>query len=79
MKLFINIIMQIVSIISYLATALFALFGIYELIMGPADAEKLLKKLHIPLSYKQILIIGFIFVVLAIAGYIIKAKLTGML
>lgn len=49
MKLFINIIMQIVSIISYSATALFALFGIYELIMGPADAEKLLKKLHIPL------------------------------
>ncbi len=79
MKLFINIIMQIVSIISYSATVLFALFGIYELIMGPADAEKLLKKLHIPLSYKQILIIGFIFVVLAIAGYIIKAKLTGTL
>lgn len=77
MKLFINIIMQIVSIISYSATALFALFGIYELIMGPADAEKLLKKLHIPLTYNQTLIIGFIFVILAIAWYIIKAKLTG--
>ena len=76
MKLFINIIMQIVSIISYSATALFALFGIYELIMGPADAEKLLKKLHIPLTYNQTLIIGFIFVILAIAWYIIKAKLT---
>lgn len=71
--------MQIVSIISYLATALFALFGIYELIMGPADAEKLLKKLHIPLTYNQTLIIGFIFVILAIAWYIIKAKLTGKL
>lgn len=69
MKLFINIIMQIVSIISYSATALFALFGIYELIMGPADAEKLLKKLHIPLTYNQTLIIGFIFVILAIAEY----------
>lgn len=79
MKLFINIIMQIVSIISYLATALFALFGIYELIMGPADAEKLLKKLHIPLTYNQTLIIEFIFVILAIAWYIIKAKLTGKL
>lgn len=79
MQLFINIIMQIVSIISYLATALFALFGIYELIMGPADAEKLLKKLHIPLTYNQTLIIGFIFVILAIAWYIIKAKLTGKL
>ena len=79
MKLFINIIMQIVSIISYSATALFALFGIYELIMGPADAEKLLKKLHIPLTYNQTLIIGFIFVILAIAWYIIKATLTGKL
>ena len=79
MKLFINILMQIVSIISYSATALFALFGIYELIMGPADAEKLLKKLHIPLTYNQTLIIGFIFVILAIAWYIIKAKLTGKL
>lgn len=79
MKLFINIIMQIVSIISYSATALFALFGIYELIMGSADAEKLLKKLHIPLTYNQTLIIGFIFVILAIAWYIIKAKLTGKL
>ena len=79
MKLFININMQIVSIISYSATALFALFGIYELIMGPADAEKLLKKLHIPLTYNQTLIIGFIFVILAIAWYIIKAKLTGKL
>ena len=79
MKLFINIIMQIVSIISYSATALFALFGIYELIMGPADAEKLLKKLHIPLTYNQTLIIGFIFVILASAWYIIKAKLTGKL
>ena len=76
MKPFINIIVQIVSIISYSETALFALFGIYELIMGPADAEKLLKKLHIPLSYNQTLIIGFIFIILAIAGYIIKAKLT---
>ena len=71
--------MQIVSIISYSATALFALFGIYELIMGPADAEKLLKKLHIPLTYNQTLIMGFIFVILAIAWYIIKAKLTGKL
>ena len=79
MKLFINIIMQFVSIISYSATALFALFGLYELIMGPADAEKLLKKLHIPLTYNQTLIIGFIFVILAIAWYIIKAKLTGKL
>ena len=71
--------MQIVSIISYSVTALFALLRIYELIMGSADAEKLLNKPHIHLSYNKTLIVGSIFVIFAIAWYIIKAKLTGKL
>ena len=41
---FINIILLIVNIISFAATVLYAIFGVYEQIMGPADAEKLLKK-----------------------------------
>lgn len=79
MKPVVNIIAIIVMVISCLATALFALFGIYELIMGPEDAKRLLKKLHIPLSYNQVLIIGFAFLILAIAGYILRAKLSGEL
>lgn len=51
MTAFINTILLIVNIISFIATVLFAIFGVYEQIMGPAGAEKLLKKLHIPLSY----------------------------
>ena len=58
---FINTILLIVNIISFAATILFAIFGVYEQIMGPADVEKLLKKLHILLSYNQILIIGFVY------------------
>ena len=59
MTAFINTILLIVNIISFAATVLFAIFGVYEQIMGPADAEKLLKKLHVPLSYNQALINAF--------------------
>ncbi len=79
MVLFINTLLLIVNIISLAATAFFAIFGVYEQIMGPADAEKLLKKLHIPLSYNQALIIGFICVALMIISYILIAKRFGTL
>ena len=74
-----NILLLILNIISFAATVLFAIFGIYEQIMGPADAEKLLKKLHIPLSYNQALIIGFVCLALMIVSYILRAKLSGKL
>lgn len=79
MKEFINTILLIVIIISFAISILFAIFGVYEQIMGPADAEKLLKKLHIPLSYDQTLIIGFVNLALMIISYILKAKLSGRL
>ena len=79
MTAFINTILLIVNIISFAATVLFAIFGVYEQIMGPADAEKLLKKLRIPLSYKQALIIGFVCLTLMIVSYILIAKLSGNL
>ena len=71
MDVFINILLLIVNIISLAATVFFAIFGVYELIMGPADAEKLLKKLHIPLSYNPALIIGFICIALTIISSIL--------
>ena len=79
MTAFINAILLIVNIISFAATVLFAIFGVYEQIMGPAGAEKLLNKLHIPLSYNQTLIIGFVCLVLMIVSYILRAKLSGSL
>ena len=50
----------IINILSFIVLIPFFTFGVYEVIMGPDDAKKMLNKLHIPLSYKQILIIGFI-------------------
>ena len=79
MTTFINTILLVVNIISFAATVLFAILGVYEQIMGAADAEKLLKKIHIPLNYNQVLIIGFIFLVLMIISYILRAKLSGRL
>ena len=76
---FINVVLRIVNIISFAATVLFAIFGVYEQIMGPANAEKLLKKLHISLSYNQALLIGFVCLVLMIVSYILRAKLSGRL
>lgn len=74
-----NTILLIVNTISFVITVLFAIFGVYEQIMGPADAEKLLKKLHIPISYNQALIIGFACLALMIISYILRAKLSGRL
>lgn len=79
MTAFFNTILLIVNIISLAATVLFAIFGVYEQIMGPADAEKLLEKLHIPLSYNQTLIVGFVCLALMIVSYILRAKLSGRL
>lgn len=74
-----NYVLLIINIISFIFTVLFGMFGIYEQIMGPADAERLLKRLHIPFSYNQILIIGFVCVALTIIVYILRAKLIGTL
>ncbi len=79
MTSFINVFLLIINVTSFATTVLFAIFGIYEQIMGPADAEKLLKKLHIPLSYNQTLIIGFACLALMIISYILREKLSGRL
>lgn len=79
MTQFINTVLLIVNIISFIITVLFGMFGIYEYIMGPASTEQLLKKLHIPASYTQILIIGFVCATLMIITYIFRAKLSGRL
>lgn len=76
---FIKKLLLIVNLFSFIATAVFAMFGIYEQIMGPASAENLLKKLRIPLNYNQAFIIGFVFLVLLIISYTIRAKLLGKL
>lgn len=67
----------VINVIFLILTMIFIVYGIYEQIMGPAGAEALLKKLRIPLTYNQVLIIGFVCIVLMIVTYILKAKVSG--
>ena len=70
MKAFVDIVLKIIYVISITGMFLFGAFTICADIM-PAYAEKLLKALHIPLSYNQTLIAGFVFIVLALITYML--------
>ena len=75
MMAFIKVIVLIVNIISLVSTVLFLIWGLYEEIVGPAGAEKLLKKLHIPLNCNQMLIAGIASVVLMWGSHILSGRL----
>ena len=77
MKTFINPVLLVANIISWVVVVLFGAIGIYEQITGPAGVEKLLKKLNIPLSFNQVFIIGIISIVLLWVTYILRKKLSG--
>ena len=79
MTTFISAILLVVNIASFAVTVLFGIFGIYDQIMGPANAEKLLKRLNIPLNYRQVLIIGFVSLVIMFIVYVLREKLSGKL
>ena len=66
-----DIVLLVVYIVLMPPMALLIVFGIYDYIKGTSDAEKLLKKLRIPLSYKQILIITFVCAVLMTVIYLL--------
>ena len=75
----IEIVLWVLKIISYVVTAVFGLFGIYEFFAGPEGAARMLKKLNIPLSYVQVLVIGFSFLALLFVSSFLLDKLSGKL
>lgn len=77
MMSFFKVFLLIVNIISFVCVLIFGIFGVYEQIMGPADAEKLLKRLNISWSYNCILVLGFICLAIMIISYIVRKKLSG--
>ena len=76
MKTFFNRILLIVNICSFIITVLFVIFSLYVEIVGPVIAEKLLQKLHIPLSYNQMLVVGFVAVVIMLISLNLRGKLS---
>ena len=77
MRFFISVILRIVNIISLGCTGVFVAYCMYEEIMGPVRTEKLLEYLHIPLSYNQVFIVGFVCFAIMVISYILIQKLLG--
>jgi len=72
MKDAIHVVLFIVRIVAFLITGAFALFLIYNEIMGSYKATKLLEQIKFPLNYHQVMIVGFIAIlVLAVVTFII--------
>ena len=74
---FLKTVLYIINIISFCCVIVFAIFGVYEQIMGPAEAERLLKKLNIPLSCNQVFLLAIIFVVIMMGSHFARKKLSG--
>lgn len=75
----IEIVLWVIKIISIIMTVIFGIFGIYEFWAGREGAAKLLKRLNLPFSYAQVLIMAFIFLELLFISNILLAKLSGQL
>lgn len=79
MSNFVRVLLHSVNIVSFIFSLVFAIFGLYEDIMGPKDAEKLLKRIGFPLNYNQVLIVGFICYAILAISYILRVWLSGNL
>ena len=69
-----NIILRIIHYLSIVCTILFTIFTFYKETVGVEKAEELLKKLYLPINCDQALIIGFIFVGVALITSIFIPK-----
>ena len=77
---FLNIFLHVISIISFICAIFITVtFGVVDYLFGPEDAKKLLEKFNIPLSYNQVLIVGFLCLVIMAVSYIVRKKLCGEL
>ena len=61
-----KIVLRIIHYFSIVGTILFIIFSSYTQKVGVEKAEELLKNLHLTINYDQALIIGFVFVGVAV-------------
>ena len=70
----------VLCIISFIAVLIiFVIFGAYEFFVGPEQAKRFLKSLPFSISYKGVLIIGILFIILLTASYILLKKIYGLM
>ena len=71
---FLNIILLIINIISFVLVLLFGASGIIYELFGPANYEKILQKLKIPWSFERIWLFMFVCLIILIITYILRKK-----
>lgn len=74
MKEFLNIILSIINIVSFVLVLLFGTSGIIYELFGPANYEKILRKLKIPWSFERIWLFMFVCLIIMIITYILRKK-----
>lgn len=71
---FLNIILLIINIISFVFVSLFGASGIIYELFGPANYEKILQKFLIPWSFERIWLFMFVCLIIFIITYILRKK-----
>lgn len=72
---FIKWLLNISCMIFFILVLAFIAFGIVDELFGPAQANRLLERLNIPLSYSQIIILGLICLVICMTLYYLRRRL----
>ena len=75
MKPFIKVVLTLCNALSTMIIVLFIIIEIYKEIMGVPKTDKLLENLHVPLNYRQILVLALICTVVMIITEVLKIKI----
>lgn len=74
MRKFLNIFLLIINIISFALVLLFGASGVVYELLGPANYEKILKKLKIPWSFERIWLFMFLCLIILIITYFLRKR-----
>ena len=77
MKSIVTIVLLIINLISFAVLFLCSAVLITAEFTGVPEVEKMLKKIHIYITYDQFVKIGFIAMTIVIISFILRAKLSG--
>ena len=70
-----NIVLFVIHIVSSVIFILFFIYCIWEYMVEAAEVEKMLKRIHCPLSNDQIAVVGFICMALMFITANLREKL----
>ena len=74
MREFLNVILLVINIVSFVLVLVFGASGIIYELLGPANYEKILQKLKIPWSFERVWMFMFVCLIILIVTYILRKK-----